>query len=83
LIAGAGRELAPHGQLILYGPFRVDGEHTSPSNAAFDRSLKDRDPRWGVRDAGEVSELALAAGLELVERIAMPANNQTLVFRRA
>lgn len=82
LIAGAGRHLVSEGLLVLYGPFRIDGEHTSESNAAFDRSLKERDPRWGVRDVGEVAELAAQAGLKFVERVPMPANNQTLVFRR-
>jgi len=81
LIAGAGRELAPHGLFILYGPFRIHGEHTSDSNAAFDQSLKERDPSWGVRDLDAVTELAARAGLKFVDRTAMPANNQTVVFQ--
>jgi hypothetical protein len=81
LMAGAGRLLAPGGVLYLYGPFKQGGRHTAPSNAAFDASLKARDPEWGVRDMGEVAELAGGDGLALLERVAMPANNLSLVFR--
>ena len=81
LIAGAGRALPTGGVLYLYGPFKQDGRHTSPSNADFDAGLRARDSDWGVRDVAEVSALAHAQGLELVERISMPANNLSLVFR--
>ena len=53
LMAGAGKVLPPGGVLYLYGPFRENGMHTAPSNAAFDASLRARNPDWGVRDAGE------------------------------
>jgi hypothetical protein len=82
LVRGAGRQLAPGGLLILYGPYRIGGVHTAPSNAAFDLDLRARDPRWGVRDLEAVAELAAGCGLRLEERIDMPANNQTLIFRR-
>jgi SAM-dependent methyltransferase len=80
LLAGARRHLNPGGLLILYGPFRIGGEHTAESNAEFDVDLRKRDPRWGVRDLESVIDAAI--GLHLEERIEMPANNQTLVFRR-
>ena len=82
LVAGAGRLLAPGGVLYLYGPFKRDGAHTAPSNAAFDRSLRARDPAWGVRDLEAVAELAAAAGFGPAEAIEMPANNLSVVFRR-
>jgi SAM-dependent methyltransferase len=82
LMRGAGRVLAPGGVLVVYGPFRIGGAHTASSNAAFDADLRQRDPRWGVRDLEAVVALALASGLALEERVPMPANNQTLVFRR-
>jgi SAM-dependent methyltransferase len=81
LMAGAARVLAPGGLLYLYGPFKENGRHTAPSNADFDASLKARDPQWGVRDVAEVSDLAGRHGFVLVERVAMPANNLSLVFR--
>jgi hypothetical protein len=82
LLAGAGRYLKVDGQLVLYGPYRVDGAHTAPSNDAFDAGLKARDPSWGVRDLEAVVEVAAGCGLEFLERVPMPANNQILVFRR-
>lgn len=82
LMAGAARVLPPGAPLYLYGPFREQGRHTTPSNATFDASLKRRDPEWGVRDLDEVAALARRNGLELAARVAMPANNLSVVFRR-
>jgi SAM-dependent methyltransferase len=82
LIAGAARVLTPDGLLFLYGPFREAGAHTAPTNAAFDAHLRARDPSWGVRDLDELAALASGHGLLALERIAMPANNLSVVFRR-
>jgi SAM-dependent methyltransferase len=82
LMAGAGRVLPVGGVLYLYGPFQENGRHTAPSNAAFHASLRARNPDWGVRDLRDVAEMAVRNGLELIERIAMPANNLSVVFRR-
>jgi SAM-dependent methyltransferase len=82
LMAGAARVLPSGGVLYLYGPYKENGEHTAPTNAAFDASLRARDPAWGVRDIADVRALAGAAGLDLVERVTMPANNLSLVFRK-
>ena len=60
LMAGAGATLPVGGILYLYGPFREDGAHTAPSNAAFDESLRMRNPTWGVRDIEAVSAAAVA-----------------------
>jgi hypothetical protein len=68
--------------LLLYGPFKRDGKHTAPSNAAFDASLRDRDPEWGVRDIADLEKLAAGAGLVLIDIAEMPANNLILVFAR-
>jgi hypothetical protein len=82
LMAGAGRALPPGGALFTYGPYLEDGVETAPSNLAFDASLRSRDPAWGLRRVADVADAAHAAGLRLEERIAMPANNLMLVFRR-
>jgi hypothetical protein len=82
LMAGAGRLLPAGGPLYLYGPFIERDVATAPSNAAFDRSLRERDPAWGIRDLGDVVAVATAHGLDLVQRVAMPANNLSVVFRR-
>jgi len=81
LMAGAATVLQRDGVLTLYGPFREGGRHTAPSNEAFDRSLRARDPSWGVRDREAVIAEAVGRGLLLSEAVALPANNQILVFR--
>jgi SAM-dependent methyltransferase len=81
LFANAGRLLEPGALLFLYGPYRFDGAFTAPSNAAFDQSLRARDPRWGVRDVADLTAAADAHRLELRDTVALPANNHALVFR--
>ena len=68
--------------LAIYGPFNLGGTFTSESNAAFDASLRARDPRQGLRDAEAVDAIARAAGFAHLENRAMPANNRCLVWRR-
>jgi len=68
LLRGAGAALGAGGLLYLYGPYRRGGEHTAPSNAAFDRSLRAQDPAWGVRNLEGV--------------VGMPANNLSVILRR-
>ena len=82
LFRGAARLLPAAGVLFLYGPFKREGRHTAESNARFDERLRGEDPRWGVRDLGDVEAVAAAAGFGALEVIAMPANNLSLVFRR-
>lgn len=82
LMAGAGRILPPGGILYLYGPFTRGGKHTAPSNAAFDESLKEQNPDWGVRDLDAVIKVANSQQLTLVKTVAMPANNLSVIFQR-
>ena len=82
LLSGAGRLLRDDGRLFVYGPFKRDGAHTSPSNAAFDRTLRAENPDWGVRDVSDLNGLARSAGLTEAEISPMPANNLVLAFRR-
>ncbi len=82
LMRGAGSLLADGAPLVTYGPYTIDDTHTAPSNEAFDRSLRSRDPRWGVRDIAALEAIAEPHGLVLEERVAMPANNFTLVWRK-
>jgi SAM-dependent methyltransferase len=82
LIAGAARVLTQGGLLFLYGPFREEGVPTGAGNAAFDADLRARDPSWGIRDLDEITALASQHGFMGPERIAMPANNLSVVFRQ-
>lgn len=82
LMAKAGTHLPAGAHLVMYGPYRRSGAHTAPSNAAFDESLRARDPAWGVRDLEAVVACADANGLDHVEAVDMPANNLVVVYRR-
>ena len=80
LLTGVRQVLEPGGLLLLYGPFHDGGVHTAASNLSFDAHLRNLDPAMGVRDALELKQQALAAGLEPLDDVAMPANNRTLIF---
>lgn len=82
LVRHAGRLLPPGGPLILYGPFKRPDRPLEPSNAAFDASLRERDPAWGLRDLDAVAALAAEAGFGAPEVVEMPANNLSVIFRR-
>lgn len=82
LMRGSAQHLAPGGQLITYGPYLEDAVPTSPGNLAFDQSLRERDPAWGIRRLEDVEAQAGSAGLKLNARHAMPANNLLLVWER-
>ena len=82
LLARSAQVLRSGGCLIIYGPFHDHGVHTAPSNEAFDRSLKARDPAMGVRDAAQIKRLAADCGLQAEADLALPANNRMLVFRK-
>ena len=82
LMAGAGRLLQAGAPLYLYGPYLRDGVETAPSNLAFDQSLKERDPDWGLRDLSAVIALAAEHGLHIDQVIEMPANNLSVIFRK-
>lgn len=75
--------LGDNGLLAVYGPFNIDGRHTSESNATFDRWLHERGPHMGIRDLAAVDSLAASAGLRRVADHALPANNRCVIWRRA
>ena len=77
-----GHRLREGSRAIIYGPFKYNGEFTSESNAAFDESLKERDPLSGIRAFEDVNSNMIKNGFELVEDYEMPSNNRCLVYRR-
>jgi SAM-dependent methyltransferase len=81
MFSGVGRRLRGAGPFCLYGPFNLDGRFTSASNEQFERTLRERDPDMGLRDAAALDALARDHQMALQERIRMPANNLLLVFR--
>jgi SAM-dependent methyltransferase len=82
LFAHAGRLLVPGALLVVYGPYKRGGAHTAPSNAAFDASLRRRNPDWGVRDLDAVTAVAAESGLRFKELVDMPANNLIVIYER-
>ena len=82
-MAGSGRLLPSGGLLFLYGPFLEPDVETAPTNVAFDASLRSRNREWGLRRTDDISAVGLRHGLRLRERLAMPANNLSLIFRKA
>lgn len=82
MIGRIGEQLPSGGVFCQYGPFNYNGEFTSPSNAGFDRWLKEINPARGIRDFEAVQKQANKAGLTLVKDYAMPANNRLLVWRK-
>jgi len=81
LFARLPEVLADNAKVAIYGPFNYGGRFTSDSNAAFDRSLKEKAPHQGIRDFEKVNELAAQAGLTLIEDRAMPSNNRCLLWQ--
>ncbi len=82
LVRGAAAILPPAAPFYLYGPFKREGFATSVSNQAFDRSLRDRDPSWGLRDLQAVAAVAQSVGFSAPAITEMPANNLSVVFYR-
>lgn len=82
LFRGAAHLLSQNGMLILYGPFSINGQHTAESNERFDKSLRDRNKNWGVRDTAELEALAENNRLTTRDKIEMPSNNMMLVFEK-
>lgn len=83
LFALAGETLPLGGKLIVYGPFNENGHYTSASNQQFDISLRQRDPKSGIRDKEDIVALANTHHLTLNNTYALPANNQILVFTKS
>ena len=82
LIKGAAALLPPASALYLYGPYKRKGFATASSNQAFDWGLRDRNPKWGLRDLEAVAAIAQSVGFSAPVITEMPANNLSVVFRR-
>ncbi|MFO1124199.1 MAG: DUF938 domain-containing protein [Methylocystis sp.] len=83
LFRGAARILPSKAPLYLYGPYRRQGVETAPSNIEFEAWLKTKDPAYGLRDLEVVTGCALRNGFLEPAVVEMPANNLSVIFRRA
>ncbi len=82
MFAGVSAHLDTGARFCLYGPFNIDNQFTSPSNAHFDASLRAEDSRMGIRDMAVIESLASLHEMKLEYKLAMPANNFILVFKK-
>ena len=73
--------LRERGVFCLYGPFNEDGAFSSSSNDRFDQSLKAQDSSMGIRNIEDLDGLAQSNRMHRINRYAMPANNQILVWQ--
>jgi SAM-dependent methyltransferase len=75
-----GRVVLPGAVVCFYGPYNYNQQFTSESNARFDASLKERDPKSGIRDFEAINALAASHGFTLQKDVEMPSNNRLLVW---
>ena len=73
-----GRDTSTRLAALSLRSIHSEGIETAPSNQAFDRSLRDRNPNWGLRDLGAVAATAFS-GPVITET---PGSNLSVVFRR-
>lgn len=78
----AAQSLRAGGALLFYGPFKYNGEFTTPSNQQFNGFLEQTYPGGGIRDFEALNELARTEGLSFESDTPMPANNQFLIWRK-
>lgn len=82
LMQGASRRLVSGAPLYLYGPYHRADVKTAESNEAFDRSLRSRNPEWGLRSVDDMIALGSQNGFGFERLVEMPANNLSLIFRK-
>jgi len=82
MFSGVAAHLLNEGLFCLYGPFNIDNRFTSESNAQFDAQLRAQDPQMGIRDMAVVESLAVLHKMRLEQKLAMPANNFLLAFKK-
>ena len=82
MFALVSRVLTDDGRFCLYGPFRQNGECSTPSNTAFDQSLRDRDTNMGIRNLEDLDQLGSNGDLHRSRLYAMPANNLLAVWEK-
>lgn len=82
LVRAAGEMLPAGAPLIFYGPWLEEGVETAASNLEFDTWLKARNPAFGLRPVSWMDGLAASQGLRRTRRVAMPANNIMLIYRK-
>ncbi len=83
LVKGAKEILPINGLVYLYGPYKINNQHTALSNQEFDRYLQTQDGTWGVRNWEDIESIANDNNFVLENKITMPANNFSLILRKS
>jgi cyclopropane fatty-acyl-phospholipid synthase-like methyltransferase len=81
-LSNVNHALKSRGLLILYGPYAYANQPLCKSNQNFDRFLKERDPKSGIRSFDEVKALSEKAGFVCEHDIEMPANNRLIIWSK-
>lgn len=82
LIHEGAKALASGGRFILYGPFMRAGELTSEGDIEFHAALQAHDPQIGYKDDFDTLDWCIAAGMDPLAAIEMPANNLALIVQK-
>ena len=82
MFTGVATHLLPGARFCLYGPFNIDNCFTSESNAQFDAGLRAKNSQMGIRDMAAIESLANLHQMQFEHKLAMPANNFILVFKK-
>ncbi|MCX7560961.1 DUF938 domain-containing protein [Sulfitobacter sp. F26204] len=77
----AAQALNGNGTMVIYGPFKRNGELTSDGDQRFDRELRETDPRIGYKDTQDINNWLVSTGLTPVVH-ELPANNLAFVARK-
>ncbi|KAJ8384697.1 hypothetical protein AAFF_G00199030 [Aldrovandia affinis] len=79
---GSGQILRKDGFLMTYGPYAINGIIIPSSNEDLDRTLREKNPEWGLPDVDVLRQLAFDNGMRLERMIEMPESNKCLIFRK-
>lgn len=82
LFKNASKLLKPQGLLFTYGPYSENYVLSPESNISFDKSLRSKNPEWGIRDICDLKKFADQNAIELLEINNLPANNKLLVWKK-
>lgn len=81
-LSEAAAALDTAGKLLIYGPFKRDGQLTSPGDVSFHASLTAQDPEIGYEDEADIIAWARSQSLAHTATHEMPANNLALEFEK-
>lgn len=79
-ISQLASNLKPGVHVLIYGPFKYEGQFTSESNQRFDRNLRASATHQGIRNFEDVRDTMREFRFRLENDYKMPANNRLIHF---